>query len=112
MHRFTKPARLNPPGVRIPLSPLSYLILPFCGLGDSQRDCLIQCCLIGFCGCSQRDIMIHYTLDKNLSGEIILKDITNLLAKFPQDELKNMILTISLQKSPLPKISYENNSLT
>ncbi len=63
--------------------------------------------------------MIYYSLNKNLSGEVILKDITNLLGKFPQDEKQNMILTISLQKivdyagdSPLPKINYESNSLT
>ena len=63
--------------------------------------------------------MIYYSLNKNLSGEVILKDITNLLGKFPQDQKQNMILTISLQKivdyagdSPLPKINYESNSLT
>lgn len=63
--------------------------------------------------------MIYYSLNKNLSGEVIVKDLTNLLAKFPQDELKNMILTISLQKivdyagdSPIPKITYEGDSLT
>jgi hypothetical protein len=63
--------------------------------------------------------MIYYSLNKNLSGEVIVKDLTNLLAKFPQDELKNMILTISLQKivdyagdNPLPKINYQGDSLT
>lgn len=63
--------------------------------------------------------MIYYSMNKNLSGEVIVKDLTNLLAKFPQDELKNMILTISLQKivdyagdSPIPKITYEGDSLT
>ena len=63
--------------------------------------------------------MIYYSLNKNLSGEVIVKDLTNLLAKFPQDELKNMILTISPQKivdyagdSPIPKITYEGDSLT
>jgi hypothetical protein len=63
--------------------------------------------------------MIYYSLNKNLSGESIVKDLTNLLAKFPQDELKNMILTISLQKivdyagdNPIPKITYESDSLT
>lgn len=63
--------------------------------------------------------MIYYSMNKNLSGEVIVKDLTNLLAKFSQDELKNMILTISLQKivdyagdSPIPKITYEGDSLT
>ena len=63
--------------------------------------------------------MIYYSMNKNLSGEVIVKDLTNLLAKFPQDELKNMILTISPQKivdyagdSPIPKITYEGDSLT
>jgi hypothetical protein len=58
-------------------------------------------------------------MNKNLSGEVIVKDLTNLLAKFSQDELKNMILTISLQKivdyagdSPLPKISYQGDCST
>ena len=63
--------------------------------------------------------MIYYSLDKKLSGDQIVKDITNLLAKFPQDEIKNMALTISLQKivdyagdNPIPKISYQGDSLT
>jgi hypothetical protein len=63
--------------------------------------------------------MIYYNLNKNIPGDKILQDIQKLLTKFPQDEIKNMTLTISLQKivdyagdSPLPKINYESNSLT
>jgi hypothetical protein len=61
--------------------------------------------------------MIYYSLNKKLSGDQIVKDITNLLAKFPQDEIKNIVLAISLQKivdyagdSPLPKISYQGEN--
>jgi hypothetical protein len=63
--------------------------------------------------------MIYYSLTKDIQGDRLVKDIVNLLAKFPQDDLKNMILTISLQKisdyagdSPLPKISYQGDCST
>ena len=58
--------------------------------------------------------MIYYNLNKNLSGDEVVKDIKSLLAKFPQEEIKNMTMVISLQKnmdyagdSPLPKINYQ-----
>lgn len=63
--------------------------------------------------------MIYYNLNKDIPGDQILQEIQKLLTKFPQDEIKNMTLVISLQKnvdyagdSPLPKISYQGDSLT
>lgn len=74
--------------------------------------CFTPCIKIGFCGCSQRDCMIYYKLDKPLNAEKILKDIQNLITKNHNNG--DSVLVINIQKinnytgdNPIPKITYE-----
>jgi hypothetical protein len=63
---------------------------------------------------------ISYCLNKNLSIDKIAQDLNKLLSQIPQEELKDCLLKISIQKisayagdSLLPKIEYkEQDSLT
>ena len=59
--------------------------------------------------------MLFYTLNKNIDGNKVVKDIINMIEQLPQDDVTNTVLTISLQKiqnctndSWLPKIEYKN----
>lgn len=64
--------------------------------------------------------MISYCLNKNITIENIAKDLDKLFSQIPQEELRDCLLKITVQKishyagdSPLPKIEYkEQDSLT
>lgn len=58
--------------------------------------------------------MIGYSLSKHISIEKIAKDLNKLLSQIPQEELKDCLLKISIQKissyagdSPISKIEYK-----
>lgn len=57
---------------------------------------------------------LYYTLDKNLNGESILKDIQRLIQKNNNDGSQAYVLTISLQpittvtNELIPKLEYNN----
>ena len=60
---------------------------------------------------------LSYSLNKQISVEKIIKDISKLCGKISQDEINSTALVISLQKisdhagdSLLPKIAYEPNT--
>lgn len=60
---------------------------------------------------------LSYSLNKQVSAEKIIQDISRLCGKIPKEEIHNTILVISLQKisdhagdSLLPKITYEPNT--
>lgn len=62
---------------------------------------------------------LAYILNKEVSADKIIKDIQKLVSKIPKDEIVNSVLTISLEKitdyagdNPIPKITYEGDSLT
>lgn len=63
--------------------------------------------------------MIAYNLINDLNPNHIIHDIQKLISKTPKDILDQSILVISLQKftdytgdNPIPKITYEGDSLT
>lgn len=65
--------------------------------------------------------MIFYSLNRSKPLDInnIIKDISILLQDTPKDNLENSILVIKLEKiinyagdNPIPKITYQDDSLT
>jgi hypothetical protein len=75
-------------------------------------------CLIMFVHVSSNTI--NYSLNKNITIENIVKDLNKLFSQFTQEELRDSLLKITIQKincyagdSPLPKIEYKDkDSLT
>lgn len=62
---------------------------------------------------------LAYILNKHITIDKLTKDLQKIISKIPQEELSTTTLTISLQKiidytgdSPIPKITYEGDSLT
>lgn len=50
--------------------------------------------------------MIFYRLNKQIDSNSIIRDIQNLLTKYSQDQLENLVLTINI------KHIYEENNTT
>lgn len=57
---------------------------------------------------------LSYNLGNPIKADRLIKDITKLCSKVPQDQASNMVLVISLAKlveyeydSPLPKLEYK-----
>lgn len=79
--------------------------------------CFTPCYLVGFCGRSQRKVMLYYKLDKNIPSEKLLADISKLVSK--EQDTSNKILTIYIRDisdydgdSLLKKLPYYNDKET
>lgn len=76
--------------------------------------CFTLCIKIGFCGCSQWDFMLCYSLNKPIALEKIVNDISKYIHSCMSQNVQDKVLVIKIENitnyagdNPLPKIEYK-----